>query len=154
MKDKNSNSKVKRIVFIVIGCICFGLGTVGVILPILPTTPFYLVTAYCFARSSKRMEDWFKGTKLYKKHLESFVKKEGMLMSTKIGIISSVTILMGIGFFLMARKDIWVGCIVLGVVWLAHIIYFVFFVKTIKKTENTNDQEYISDGTEQVPHRK
>ncbi|MBR4587551.1 MAG: YbaN family protein [Lachnospiraceae bacterium] len=52
-------------------CICLALGTVGVVLPILPTTPFFLVTAYCFARSSEKLNNWFKGTKLYKKHLDS-----------------------------------------------------------------------------------
>ena len=66
-----------KIVYMIIGCVCLGLGTVGVFLPILPTTPFYLVTAYCFARSSTRLETWFKGTGLYKKHLESFVEKRG-----------------------------------------------------------------------------
>ena len=123
---------VKKIIFVIVGCVCLALGTVGVFLPVLPTTPFYLVTAYCFARSSKRLNDWFKGTKLYKKHLESYVKKEGMLPSTKAGILISVTILMGIGFFLMARKGIWIPCVILAVVWLAHMIYFLFFVKTIK----------------------
>lgn len=123
---------VKKIIFVIVGCVCLALGTVGVFLPVLPTTPFYLVTAYCFARSSKRLNDWFKGTKLYKKHLESYVKKEGMLPSTKAGILISVTILMGLGFFLMARKGIWIPCIILAVVWLAHMIYFLFFVKTIK----------------------
>ncbi len=123
---------VKKIIFVIVGCVCLALGTVGVFLPVLPTTPFYLVTAYCFARSSKRLNDWFKGTKLYKKHLESYVKKEGMLPSTKAGILISVTILMGIGFFLMARRGIWIPCVILAVVWLAHMIYFLFFVKTIK----------------------
>ena len=99
---------IKKAIFIGIGCICLVLGTIGVFLPILPTTPFYLVTAYCFARSSKRLDDWFKGTKLYKKHLESFVKKEGMLPSTKAGILTTVTILMGLVFFFMARKGIWI----------------------------------------------
>lgn len=123
---------IKKIVFIVIGCICLALGTVGVFLPILPTTPFYLITLYCFARSSKRLEDWFKGTKLYKKHLESFVKKRGMLMSTKLSILITVTLLMGLGIFFMARKGVWIPCIIIGVVWVCHFIYFVFFVKTIK----------------------
>ena len=123
---------VKKIIFVIVGCVCLALGTVGVFLPVLPTTPFYLVTAYCFARSSKRLNDWFKGTKLYKKHLESYVKKEGMLPSTKAGILISVTILMGLGFFLMARKGIWIPCVILAVVWLAPMIYFLFFVKTIK----------------------
>ena len=125
--------KIKRIIYIAIGCICLALGTVGVFLPILPTTPFYLVTLFCFAGSSKRLEDWFKGTKLYKKHLESFVEKKGMLVSTKVCILTTVTILMGLGFFFMARKGIWIPCIILAVVWIAHMIYFLFFVKTIKQ---------------------
>lgn len=129
---------MKKIVFIVVGCICLALGTVGVVLPILPTTPFYLVTAYCFARSSDRLNNWFKGTKLYKKHLESFVKKKGMLASTKACILITVTVLMGLGFFFMFRKGIWIPCIILAVVWIAHVIYFLFFVKTIKKEEMTD----------------
>ena len=123
---------IKKIIFIVVGCICLALGTIGVFLPILPTTPFYLITLCCFARSSKRLEDWFKGTKLYKKHLESFVEKRGMLMSTKLSILITVTLLMELGIFFMARKGIWIPCIILGVVWACHFIYFVFFVKTIK----------------------
>lgn len=124
-----------KIVYLIIGCICLGLGTVGVFLPILPTTPFYLVTAYCFARSSTRLETWFKGTGLYKKHLESFVEKKGMKATTKAGILASVTLLMAFGFFMMARKGIWIPCIILVVVWVAHLIYFVFFVKTISSDE-------------------
>ena len=125
--------KAVKVVYIIIGCVCLGLGTVGVFLPILPTTPFYLVTAYCFARSSTKLETWFKGTGLYKKHLESFVEKKGMKRSTKIGILTSVTLLMAFGFFMMARKGIWVPCIILAVVWVAHIVYFVFFVKTVQE---------------------
>ena len=127
--------QIKKIIFITVGCICLALGTVGVFLPILPTTPFYLVTLYCFARSSKKLEDWFKGTKLYKKHLESFVEKRGMLPQTKASILITVTLLMGLGVFFMARKGIWAPCIILGVVWAVHLIYFLFFVKTINPEE-------------------
>ena len=127
--------KIKRIIFAVLGLICLVLGTVGVILPVLPTTPFYLLTVFFFANSSERLHRWFLGTKLYKKHLESFVKKKGMLLSTKISIITTVTLLMGFGFFMMARKGIWIPCIIIAVVWVAHILYFVFRVKTITKEE-------------------
>jgi len=122
----------KKLIYIVVGCVCLALGAVGVALPILPTTPFLLVTAYCFARSSERLENWFKGTKLYKNHLESFVEKKGMKISTKVTILTSVTLLMGIGFYFMARKGIWIPCIILGVVWICHVIYFIWGVKTIK----------------------
>lgn len=50
-------------------------------------------------------------------------------------IIITVTLLMGLGIFFMARKGIWVPCIILGVVWAVHLIYFLFFVKTIKPEE-------------------
>ena len=127
--------KIKCIVFSALGLVSFGLGTVGVFLPVLPTTPFYLLTLFFFANSSEKLHKWFTGTKLYKKHLESFVNKRGMLLSTKISIITTVTILMGVGFFLMARKGIWIPCIILAVVWVCHILYFVFRVKTISKEE-------------------
>lgn len=52
-----------------------GLGTVGVILPILPTVPFYMATVFCFAKSSRRLHQWFLGTPLYQRHLESFVER-------------------------------------------------------------------------------
>ena len=127
--------KIKQILFIVLGCLCLALGTVGVFLPVLPTTPFYLLTVFFFANSSQRLHDWFVGTKLYKKHLESFVQKKGMLTKTKISIILSVTLLMGFGFFMMARKGIWIPCIILAVVWLVHLLFFLFGIKTIAEED-------------------
>ena len=124
---------IKRLIFLILGLICLALGTVGVFLPILPTVPFYLATVFCFSQSSQKLHDWFIGTELYKKHLQSFVEKKGMLLKTKISIITTVTLLMGFGFFMMARKGIWIPCIILAVVWICHIAYFVFGVKTIKE---------------------
>ena len=123
--------KIKKCVFIILGCICLGLGTVGVFLPILPTTPFYLLTVFFFANSSQKLHDWFLVTKPYQKHLDSFVKQRGMLRSTKVSIICTVTLLMGFGFFMMARKGIWIPCVILAIVWLVHILYFTLRVKTI-----------------------
>lgn len=128
---------IKKVIFIVAGCICLALGTVGVFLPILPSTPFFMLTLYCFARSSERLETWFKNTDLYKKHLESFVEKRGMLPSTKASILITVTLLMGLAVFFMGRKGIWIPCVIIGVVWACHLIYFLFFVKTIKAEERT-----------------
>ncbi len=123
---------IKRLIFLILGLLCLTLGTIGVFLPILPTVPFYLATVFCFSQSSQKLHDWFIGTNLYKKHLQSFVEKKGMLMKTKVSIITTVTLLMGFGFFMMARKGIWGPCIIIAVVWVCHVVYFVFGVKTIK----------------------
>lgn len=129
-KIGDGTMKLKRIIFLISGCICMGLGCVGIVLPILPTVPFFLATVFFFANSSRRLHDWFVGTSMYKKHLESFVKKKGMTINTKFTIIISVTILMGIGFAAMGRVP--VGRVILAVVWACHMVYFIFGVKTIK----------------------
>ena len=87
-----------RILWIALGFLCLGLGSIGILLPILPTVPFYLATVFCFAKSSKRLHDWFIGTGLYKRHLESFVQKKSMSMRSKLSIVGTVTVIMAAGF--------------------------------------------------------
>ena len=120
---------LKKVIYIVLGCIGVGLGAVGAVLPLLPSFPFLLLAAFCFARSSERLHTWFIGTKLYKKNLESYVQGKGMTRKTKVSIMVTVTILMTIGFIMMGAVP--VGRVVLTIVWLGHILYFSFGVKTI-----------------------
>ncbi len=127
--------KLKRLIFLILGCICLGIGCIGVALPILPTVPFFLLTVFCFANSSQKLHDWFVGTRLYKKNLESFVQKKGMTVRTKVGIILPVTLVMGFGFFMMWRKRLTIPCVILAIVWACHMVYFLFGVKTIRGTK-------------------
>ena len=120
---------IKKIGYIVLGCIGVGLGAVGAVLPLLPAFPFLLLAAFCFARSSEKLNNWFTNTKLYKENLESFAQGKGMTRKTKVRIMIMVTLLMSIGFIMMHAVP--VGRIVLGCVWVFHIVYFVFGVKTI-----------------------
>ena len=142
--------KLKQLIFLVLGCTCLVLGCIGIVLPILPTVPFFLVTVFCFANSSQKLHNWFVGTKMYKKHLESFVKKKGMTIKTKFGILIPVTIVMGIGFFLMMRGGILVPSVILAIVWVCHIIYFGFGVKTL----STADTEKYMRLAERYPFQK
>lgn len=131
--------KLKQLLFLIIGCLSLALGCVGIVLPILPTVPFFLLTVFCFANSSQKLHDWFIGTQMYKKHLESFVQKRGMTARTKATILTSVTALMAVGFILMLRKGIIVPCIILAVVWVCHLVYFLFGVKTIPAAESAEE---------------
>ena len=123
----NCGGIMRKILYIMIGCISLGLGIIGVILPILPTVPFVLLAAFCFAKSSERLDSWFKNTKLYR---ENNIKN-GMTKQVKIRIMCSVTLLMSIGFIMMGLKDIVIGNIVLLIVWIFHMVYFTFGVRTV-----------------------
>lgn len=129
--------KLKKALLIVIGCISLGLGAVGAVLPILPTVPFLMLSALCFAKSSEKLHNWFISTKLYKKNLESFMQGKGMTVGTKVRIMGTVTILMLIGFIMMS--GVLVGRIVLAIVWVCHVIYFIFGVKTLKMEKDVQN---------------
>ena len=134
---------IKRIFFIVLGCISLVFVGIGAVLPMIPYFPFLMLSTFCFAKSSKRLHNWIINTKLYKKNLESFVRGQGMTWRTKIKIMITVTLLMGFGFFMMFRKDLYIPCAILGGVWLFHILYFIFGVnKYVPKNENevTNEE--------------
>ena len=119
------------------GFICFGLGVIGAVLPIIPTTPFLLAAAFFFARSSDRLNAWFKSTRLYKQVLEGYATKRTMTIRAKLSILVPVSIVLAIAFVLMANVPI--GRAVLAVVWIGHIIYFGFIVKTDAAAVDTKD---------------
>lgn len=126
---------MKKILYVILGCVGVGMGAVGAVVPMLPAFPFLMMATFCFARSSEKLDRWFKSTKLYKDNLEDFVAGRGMTIKTKVRIMVTVTLLMSIGFVMMGLKGIVTGCAVLGCVWLFHIIYFIFGIKTIPATE-------------------
>ncbi|MGN1019647.1 MAG: YbaN family protein [Aristaeellaceae bacterium] len=120
---------LKKAVYITIGCVSAGLGALGAVLPLLPAFPFLLLAAFCFGKSSERLHTWFTGTRLYRNNLESYVQGRGMTRKTKVRIMITVTLLMSVGFIMMHQAP--VGRIVLACVWVFHVIYFVFGVKTL-----------------------
>ena len=131
--------KITKLFWIVLGFIGFGIGTVGVVVPLLPSFPFYMLTLFAFAKSSDRLHKWFMSTKLYKRNLESFVNKKGMTVKTKIRIMVCVALVMGFGFLMM--KNVPVGRIILTIVWVCHMIYFIFGVKNYSEEEKIEELE-------------
>ncbi|MEG0295535.1 MAG: YbaN family protein [Clostridium sp.] len=124
--------KFKRLAFIILGFISLGLGIIGVILPVLPTTPFLLLTSFCFVRGSEKFDNWFKSTKIYKKHLESFVKEKAMTLKQKVSILLFADFMMA--FPLIILDSLHVKLLIVAVI-LCKYYYFIFKIKTIKPEE-------------------
>jgi uncharacterized membrane protein YbaN (DUF454 family) len=85
-----ADSRALRIALIVAGTLCVGLGAAGIVLPVLPTTPFLLVAAACFARSSPRLHSWLLQHRRLGPYVAGFVDGRGMPASKKrvaIGVL-------------------------------------------------------------------
>ncbi|WP_448910416.1 YbaN family protein [Holdemania massiliensis] len=124
---------MKRTLLISLGTVSLILGALGAVLPLLPTVPFLLFSVCCYAKSSKRLHTWLLNTALYKQNLESYVQGKGMTARTKLRIMTAVTLMMALGWIMMSRVP--VGQFILLGVWLFHVLYFIFGIRTLPENE-------------------
>lgn len=122
---------MKQIIYIVIGFLALAIGLVGVILPILPTTPFLLLASFCFLRGSEKVNKWFKESKIYKKHLEEFVENKTMTVKQKAAILAFSSIMILIPAILV--DNLFMRLTIMLVVIIKYY-YFLFRIKTVKVT--------------------
>ncbi len=131
MKTTEQHSNVVvRYIFLTIGAISFCLGTAGIVLPVLPTVPFYMLTLFCLARGSERFHRMFLESSLYKKTVGAYERDKALTLRTKLSILTSVTAIMMIGAYF--SRNIPIALIIMSIVWIAHIIALAFIVKTQK----------------------
>ena len=127
--------KIAKPFWIAIGFIALALGAIGVPLPLLPTTPFLLLAAFCFAKGSERLNRWFKSTRLYKNHLESFAVNRAMTLKTKLCILLPATFMLTLAFFGMSHKDTTgtrIGRVTIVILVIIKYVYFFTKIRTIK----------------------
>ena len=123
---------LKKTLYIMLGFLGLVLGGIGVVVPMLPAFPFLLLAAFGFARGSERLHQWFLATRLYKNNLETYVQNRSMTRRTKRRIMLTVSALIAISMSILALVELyWVWGILLAV-WLFHMIYFIFKVKTLE----------------------
>ena len=112
---------------ILLGLICIGLGVLGIILPVLPATPFLILAAVLFAKGSSRFHRWFTQTKLHKNYVEPAMGKRAMDRGAKTKTLITLFIIFAVSFILV---PIWFVKIIILAVALFHFYYFIFKIKT------------------------
>ncbi len=116
-----------KYLYVLLGFISLTLGIIGIFLPILPTTPFLLLTLFLFAKGSSRLEQWFLQTELYRKHLQSFHERRSLSKKSKIAILSFASTMLLIGFYMTPSM---LGRVLIIMVILIKYWFFLFWVKT------------------------
>lgn len=134
-KKLESRFLLTRIIYIILGIVTLIVGCIGIILPILPTVPLLLLTTFFFAKGSKKFNDWFLSTKLYKKYLADFIEHRSMNIIKEIILLSSVSILLII-VTLVTNKLI--VTIIMPFVILILYSFFFFYVKSVSNKTNEN----------------
>ena len=126
---KNIIKSPIKLLWLMIGIVSMVLGAIGVVLPVLPTTPFLLLASFCFAKGSDRFNMWFIGTKLYKKHLESFVTSRSMTLKTKLCILLPASAMLILA--MLAMSNIY-GRVFIVFLIIFKYIYFFTRIETVK----------------------
>lgn len=126
-------NKLKKLIYLLVGLIAFILGAIGIFLPLLPTTPLFLLTSFCLLKSSDRLNEKFMETKLYEKYVKSFKEQGGMTLKAKLCLVIPVSLLL---LFMFITIDSPVMKTIVVIMWLAKIIVFTK-MKTIKVETKT-----------------
>ncbi|MEE1142168.1 MAG: YbaN family protein [Bacteroidales bacterium] len=115
---------MKKYLLIIVGCLSLGLGIIGMFLPVLPTTPFLLLSAGCFLRSSKSLYDWLLNHKHLGGYIKDFIEHKAISKKIKITIITTLwaTILLSV----MIVGLMWVKTllILIAIGVSVHILHF------------------------------
>lgn len=122
--------KLLNYMFIAIGILCAGIGMIGILVPVLPTTPFLILASVCFVRGSHKFDKWFKATKLYRNYAEDFLKDRSMTFARKAKLMVISDFMLIIPFFKI--DSFYLRMFIIAVV-IAKYWYFMFMIRT--KTE-------------------
>ncbi|WP_041139372.1 YbaN family protein [Beduini massiliensis] len=122
------NQRLLRIVCLGLGILFLVIGSIGVILPILPTTPFLLLASFFFAKGSEKFHRWLIHTKLYQNHIHEFVTTKAMTLKTKLTILLPASAMMILAIFIC---PVIYGQIVIVFLIIFKYYYFFFRIRTI-----------------------
>lgn len=114
-----------RIIFIFFGCIALILGTIGIFLPGLPTTPLVLLASWCFYKSSPKMREWLLNS-FFGNYIRDYERKGGMTKGKKVLVITlMVTMVLTSAFFLITNPIVRYIVLAAGAIGCIVVIFFV-----------------------------
>ena len=85
---KTVSDKAKRVLFVFLGTLFLGIGCIGIVLPLLPTTPFLLLAAACYVRGSERLHYWMMNNRVFGKAIKNYLEKKGLEVRQKVFTIA------------------------------------------------------------------
>ncbi len=124
MKKKKKTKAIRnwnRTLLIIAGTLLVGLGIIGIFMPVLPTTPFLLLAAACYARSSQRFYHWLLNNKWFGNYIKNYIQRKGVPLKVKVMAITWLWIT--IGFSVVFAVEIFLVKLILIVIAIGVSIH-------------------------------
>lgn len=135
-KNEKELSKFNKKALVVAGHSFVGLGILGMILPLMPTTVFLLLAAACYAKSSPRFYDWLHSNKFFGKHLQNYKEKKGTPLSVKIFTVSFLWLSILFSIYTIRDTSTFLYISILLIIIASAVTIHLFTIKTHKAEEN------------------
>lgn len=116
--------ELKRVFFFSLGTTLLGIGVVGVILPVLPTTPLVLASVFFFAKSSKKAEKWISSNRYFGSYIENYKTKKGVPKDVKLKSILFLWVALIASMVFLNQIYLWILLMIVGFAVTLHILSF------------------------------
>lgn len=126
---KRTENRFLRAVLKVLGILFVVLGITGIIVPLLPATPNFLIAAWCFMKSSDRLYHWLMTNRIFGKYLKNYTEGKGIPLQIKIGVLTLLWLMIGYAV-LFVFENILVRILLLVIA--AAVTFHIIRIKTLK----------------------
>jgi uncharacterized membrane protein YbaN (DUF454 family) len=128
---KKKGQKLVRALWLIAGMICLLLGAIGIVLPVLPTTPFLLAAAACYYKSSQRMHKWLLNNRWFGEYIRNYKEGKGLTLKTKITALTMLWVTIAFSaFFIIDILAVQLILLVIAIAVSTHIMRLPTFKKT------------------------
>lgn len=121
---KLKENELKKYILISLGFLSLGLGILGIFLPLLPTTPFLLLTSYCFLKSSKRLHEKLLAHKVLGTYIKNFQENKSIPRKVKVCILLTLWASIGISFCLVDNLIVRILLPLIAIAVSLHILHY------------------------------
>jgi len=122
--------KLKTNILVILGSLFLIIGAIGIFIPLLPTTPFLLLAAYCYIRSSKKLYDWLMGNKVLGNYIHNYFEHKAISIRAKISTM--VILWVGLSVSMLLLDNWWIRALLIAVG--IGVSIHVLTIKTLKST--------------------
>lgn len=134
---------IRKAALIFFGTVCVGLGVLGIFLPLMPTTVFLLMAAYCYSRSSDRFHNWLLNNRFLGKYIKSYKSGQGITVRQKVATIAILWASIGVSIWFV-KDSFWVTLLLVAIA--VGVTIHLLWIKTHREeSENVPASELASD---------